>query len=73
MQPVLRIDLVSHGLTDALRTARFPDDEPLTTAGRRKVTAAGLLSRLSTGNTQIYLTGLAASTVLLTVVVVVLS
>lgn len=29
-----RLDLVSHGITEALRTARFPADEPLTAAGR---------------------------------------
>ncbi|WP_280401915.1 histidine phosphatase family protein [Nocardia carnea] len=29
-----QLDLISHGLTEALRAARFPADEPLTPAGR---------------------------------------
>ncbi|MEU0544667.1 histidine phosphatase family protein [Nocardia sp. NPDC005978] len=41
MQKVLRLDLVSHGMTEAMRKARFPVDEPLTEAGRRAVSAAG--------------------------------
>ncbi|RDI64294.1 broad specificity phosphatase PhoE [Nocardia pseudobrasiliensis] len=43
VQKVLRIDLVSHGMTEAMRKARFPVDEPLTEAGRRAVAAAGRL------------------------------
>ncbi|MFJ4658340.1 histidine phosphatase family protein [Nocardia sp. NPDC088792] len=43
MQNVLRLDLVSHGMTEAMRKARFPVDEPLTEAGRRAVAACGRL------------------------------
>ncbi|MBB5914821.1 broad specificity phosphatase PhoE [Nocardia transvalensis] len=43
MQKVLRVDLVSHGMTEAMRKARFPVDEPLTEAGRRAVSTAGRL------------------------------
>ncbi|WP_019932984.1 histidine phosphatase family protein [Nocardia sp. BMG111209] len=43
MEKVLRVDLVSHGMTEAMRTARFPVDEPLTEAGRRAVAACGRL------------------------------
>ncbi|BCK58295.1 histidine phosphatase family protein [Nocardia wallacei] len=39
MRKVLRVDLVSHAMTDALRGARFPTDEPLTEAGRRAAAA----------------------------------
>src|SRR5690606_23850978 len=31
---VLKLDLIGHGITEALRAARFPADEPLTEAGR---------------------------------------
>uniref|UniRef100_UPI003571142B histidine phosphatase family protein n=1 Tax=Nocardia paucivorans TaxID=114259 RepID=UPI003571142B len=34
---VRKLDLISHGVTDALRAARFPVDEPLTEAGRAGV------------------------------------
>nr|WP_308248627.1 MULTISPECIES: histidine phosphatase family protein [Nocardia] len=34
MQTVLRVDLVGHGLTEAVRKARFPVDEPLDESGR---------------------------------------
>ncbi|MFI5720867.1 histidine phosphatase family protein [Nocardia sp. NPDC051750] len=34
MPGVRKLDLISHGITDALRAARFPADEPLTPAGR---------------------------------------
>ncbi|MFI9535663.1 histidine phosphatase family protein [Nocardia fusca] len=34
MPGVRKLDLISHGLTDASRAARFPADEPLTPAGR---------------------------------------
>ncbi|MFR9752113.1 histidine phosphatase family protein [Nocardia sp. 004] len=37
MQQVLRLDLVSHGMTEAMRKARFPIDESLTEAGRRSL------------------------------------
>ncbi|MEG8181873.1 histidine phosphatase family protein [Nocardia terpenica] len=43
MHKVLRLDLVSHGMTEAMRKARFPVDEPLTEAGRLAVAAAGRL------------------------------
>ncbi len=41
---MLRLLLVSHASTEALRTARFPADEPLNEAGRR---AAGRAARLN--------------------------
>ncbi|MCP9620784.1 histidine phosphatase family protein [Nocardia otitidiscaviarum] len=44
MQKVLRLDLVSHGMTEAMRKARFPVDEPLTEAGRRAASACGRLN-----------------------------
>ncbi|MGW0180104.1 histidine phosphatase family protein [Nocardia sp. NPDC003345] len=34
MPGVRKLDLISHGVTEALRAARFPSDEPLTPAGR---------------------------------------
>ncbi|NEW27851.1 histidine phosphatase family protein [Nocardia cyriacigeorgica] len=34
MSGVLKLDLIGHGVTEAMRTARFPGDEPLTDAGR---------------------------------------
>ncbi|WP_067860664.1 histidine phosphatase family protein [Nocardia shimofusensis] len=34
MRSVLKLDLIAHGITEALRAARFPADEPLTEAGR---------------------------------------
>ncbi|MEU1985336.1 histidine phosphatase family protein [Nocardia sp. NPDC019395] len=34
MPGVRKLDLISHGVTEALRAARFPADEPLTPAGR---------------------------------------
>ncbi|MBW0274525.1 histidine phosphatase [Nocardia sp. MH4] len=34
VQTVLRVDLVGHGLTEAVRKARFPVDEPLDESGR---------------------------------------
>ncbi|WP_040833830.1 histidine phosphatase family protein [Nocardia brevicatena] len=37
MVSVRKLDLISHGVTDALRAARFPVDEPLTEAGRAVV------------------------------------
>ncbi|SUA77113.1 Phosphoglyceromutase [Nocardia otitidiscaviarum] len=44
VQKVLRLDLVSHGMTEAMRKARFPVDEPLTEAGRRAASACGRLN-----------------------------
>ena len=41
VQKVLKLDLVSHGMTEAMRKARFPADESLTEAGRRAITAWG--------------------------------
>ncbi|QIS09236.1 MULTISPECIES: histidine phosphatase family protein [Nocardia] len=51
MHKVLRLDLVSHGMTEAMRKARFPVDESLTEAGRRSIAAAGPLTaaRVLTG------------------------
>lgn len=48
---VLRLDLVSHGMTEAMRKARFPVDESLTEAGRRAIAAGGRLTaaRVRTG------------------------
>lgn len=37
MQTVLRVDLVGHGLTEAVRKARFPVDEALDESGRAAV------------------------------------
>ncbi|WP_280231246.1 histidine phosphatase family protein [Nocardia cyriacigeorgica] len=34
MPGVLKLDLIGHGVTEAMRGARFPDDEPLTASGR---------------------------------------
>lgn len=34
MPGVLKLDLIGHGITEAVRRARFPDDEPLTESGR---------------------------------------
>ncbi|MFE3446284.1 histidine phosphatase family protein [Nocardia sp. NPDC059180] len=34
MPGVLKLDLIGHGVTEAMRRARFPDDEPLTESGR---------------------------------------
>lgn len=36
MSDVVRLALVSHGSTEAIRTARFPDDEPLDDVGVRE-------------------------------------
>ncbi|WP_309234736.1 histidine phosphatase family protein [Nocardia sp. XZ_19_385] len=51
MQKVLRLDLVSHGMTEAMRKARFPVDESLTEAGRRAIAAVTRLTaaRVLTG------------------------
>ncbi|WP_324198867.1 histidine phosphatase family protein [Nocardia amamiensis] len=51
MQKVLRLDLVSHGMTEAMRKARFPVDESLTEAGRRAMSGCGPLTapRVLTG------------------------
>lgn len=43
MTDVVRLTLVSHAMTDAMATGRFPADEPLNDAGRRQAGAvAGL-------------------------------
>ncbi|RJO72268.1 histidine phosphatase family protein [Nocardia panacis] len=44
MIKVLELDLVSHGMTEALRRARFPADESLTEAGRRAIAGVGRLT-----------------------------
>lgn len=36
MSDVLRLSLVSHGMTDAMAAGRFPADEPLNALGRRQ-------------------------------------
>ena len=37
MSEVVRLTLVSHGMTDAMAAGRFPTDEPLNDLGRRQV------------------------------------
>ncbi|TCJ94526.1 histidine phosphatase family protein [Nocardia alba] len=44
MQTVLRVDLVGHGLTEAVRKARFPVDEALDESGRAAVRACAPLA-----------------------------
>ena len=39
VRSVLKLDLIGHGITEAMRTARFPADEPLTEAGRNALPA----------------------------------
>lgn len=39
MTAVVRLTLVSHGMTDAMADGRFPADEPLNAIGRREVEA----------------------------------
>lgn len=39
MTAVVRLTLVSHGMTDAMADGRFPADEPLNELGRREVEA----------------------------------
>ncbi|BBX20008.1 histidine phosphatase family protein [Mycolicibacterium duvalii] len=39
MSGVVRLTLVSHGMTDAMSAGRFPIDEPLNDAGRRQFAA----------------------------------
>lgn len=39
MSEVVRLTLVSHGMTDAMAAGRFPTDEPLNELGRRQVGA----------------------------------
>ncbi len=39
MTGVVRLTLVSHGMTDAMADGRFPADEPLNELGRRQVQA----------------------------------
>jgi len=43
MTAVVRLTLVSHGMTEAMAAGRFPADEPLNDAGRRLVEAVGRL------------------------------
>ena len=43
MSEVVRLTLVSHGMTDAVSAGRFPVDEPLNAVGRRQVDALGEL------------------------------
>lgn len=40
MSEVVRLTLVSHGMTDAMAAGRFPTDEPLNAIGLRQVDAA---------------------------------
>lgn len=40
MSGVVRLTLVSHGMTDAMAAGRFPTDEPLNALGRRQVADA---------------------------------
>lgn len=40
MSEVVRLTLVSHGMTDAMSAGRFPTDEPLNALGRRQVADA---------------------------------
>lgn len=40
MTEVVRLTLVSHGMTDAMAAGRFATDEPLNTVGHRQVDAA---------------------------------
>lgn len=44
MTDVVRLTLVSHGMTDAMADKRFPADEPLNAIGRREVQALGGLA-----------------------------
>ncbi|HLS77504.1 MAG TPA: histidine phosphatase family protein [Nocardia sp.] len=39
MGTALKLDLIGHGITEALRAARFPADEPLTEGGRNALPA----------------------------------
>jgi broad specificity phosphatase PhoE len=39
MSEVVRLTLVSHGMTDAMAAGRFPTDEPLNALGRRQAAA----------------------------------
>ncbi|MCK0176901.1 histidine phosphatase family protein [Mycolicibacterium sp. F2034L] len=41
MSEVVRLTMVSHGMTDAMAAGRFPTDEPLNPLGRRQVDACG--------------------------------
>ncbi|MFC4377576.1 histidine phosphatase family protein [Nocardia halotolerans] len=44
VQTVLRVDLIGHGLTEAVRKARFPVDEPLDESGLSAVRACAPLA-----------------------------
>ncbi|MBO0680778.1 histidine phosphatase family protein [Mycolicibacterium sp. S2-37] len=41
MSEVVRLTMVSHGMTDAMAAGRFPTDEPLNSVGHRQVDACG--------------------------------
>jgi broad specificity phosphatase PhoE len=49
---VVRLTLVSHGMTDAMTAARFPDDEPLNETGRRQAINAEALAGLDIADPQ---------------------
>ncbi|GAB2507760.1 histidine phosphatase family protein [Nocardia heshunensis] len=46
MSTVTRLTLITHAITDAVQSARFPADEPLTPQGERSAAAAGGLPGL---------------------------
>ena len=56
MTEVVRLSLLSHGMTDAMAATRFPADEPLNSIGRRQVEAVadefGCTSRYFAGPEQ---------------------
>lgn len=45
MSEVVRLTMVSHGMTDAMAAGRFPTDEALNAVGHRQVDACGDLGR----------------------------
>jgi broad specificity phosphatase PhoE len=50
---VVRLTLVSHGMTDAMAAVRFPTDKPLSDTGRRQAEAVRAMEALdSTGDTR---------------------
>ncbi|MFE3545048.1 histidine phosphatase family protein [Nocardia sp. NPDC059177] len=53
MQTVLRVDLVGHGLTEAVRKARFPVDEPLDESGRAALRRAAVRGRVPLTDAQV--------------------
>lgn len=48
MSEVVRLALVSHGMTDAMAAGRFPTDEPLNNLGRRQLARPIELGRVDT-------------------------